>query len=367
MNDSDQIKINTIKTEENKETQSIPRTKPRGSYISISKNQTKKMVVKRKKPNKKTFSDYIYFFLRFINNIPKFFADFLSTGGKSIYYAIIGTMISFIFAILLFPEQPGIFAVFFTTLFIAPFILNEMKLNALLIGRIKKVEKNGISLFNIKVKEEDKFNISDFFEENKKLLSVYFFFFIGVMLVVTTLMVFLPIEYSANLFTNQGWVESFIPSREIGFEGMNKLSVFKDVLINNFSVIIVCFLVALVFPVGAALLIVWNAIYWAVSFTQYSLFYSNIYGVGLAYILLPLFLSVGLHTLLEAIAYFFGTMSGNLLSLGIKKDPVSSDRFYYIFKYCINLLIFALIFLIIGSIVEVFVFDFLKNIFFGLF
>jgi len=187
------------------------------------------------------------------------------------------------------------------------------------------------------------------------------------MLVVTTLMIFIPLEYSANLFSNQGWVESFIPTREIGFEGMSKLPIFLDILKNNFSVIIVCFIIALFFPIGAALLIVWNAMYWAVSFTQYSLFYSNLYGVGLAYILLPLFLSIGLHTLLEAIAYFFGTMSGNLLSIGVKKDPISSDRFFYIFKYCINLLIFAIVFLIVGSFVEVFIFDFLKNIFFGLF
>lgn len=367
MTKEDQIKINSLKIED--DTPYVPRKESHGklTHLSITDLKKKKPEVIVKKPKTKTVSDVLYIVLRFLNSIPKFFASFLNAGGKSIYYAIIGTMISFIFALLLFPENPGIFAVFFATLFIAPFVINETNLNALLVGRTRRVEKNGVTLVNFRVKDNDNFSLEDFYEENKRLLSIYFFFFIGIMLVVTSLIAFIPVDYSAKLFNNQGWTESLLPSREIGFEGVNKWPIFKDILINNLSVIIVCFLVSLVFPLGAALLIVWNAMYWAVSFTQYSLFYSSVYGTGLIYILLPLFLSVGLHTLIEAIAYFFATMSGNLLATGIKKEPINGDRFFYIFKYCVTLLIFALIFLLIGTIAEVFVFDFLKNIFFGLF
>lgn len=363
----DQIKIHTLETSSDEPY--VPRENKHGkiTHISVIEEKHKKIKKVIKKPKTKTISDILFIVLKFLHNIPKFFASFLNAGGKSIYYGIIGTMVSFIFALLLFPENPGIFAVFFATLFIAPFIINETNLNSLLVGRTRRVEKNGVTLVNFRIKDNEKFSLEDFYEENKKLLSIHFFFFIGVMLVVTSLIAFIPAEYSASLFNNQGWSETLLPSREIGFEGVNKWPVFKDILINNASVTIVCFIVSLVFPLGAALLIVWNAMYWAVSFSQYSLFYSAAYGTGLVYILLPLFLSVGLHTLIEAIAYFFSTMSGSLLATGLRKEKIDSDRFFYIFKYCITLFIFAVIFLIIGSIAEVFLFDFLKNIFFSLF
>ncbi len=334
--------------------------------ISISDNRHKEFNTQKKIKTKK-ISDFAFYFLRFLRNVPLYFASFLNVGAKSIYFAILGSMISFVFAILLFPEQPGVFAVFFITLFLAPFVISENNINTLLIGRTRKIRNKGVTLINLKVKGNSNFSIIDFYEENQKLLTIYFFFFIGIMLVVTTLITIMPIEYSSHLFGQQGWLDSLIPARELGFEGVSKLPVFRDIFINNLSVIIVCFLISLVFPLGSMLLIVWNAIYWAVSFTQYAVFYSGFYGGGLAYVLLPLFLSIALHTILEAISYFFAIMSGSLVSTGLKQSRIDSDRFYYVFKYSISLLIFALIFLVLGVFAEVFIFDFLKNIFFSFF
>lgn len=341
----------------------------RVDHISISnpkqKTDVDKVIVKEKKVI--SFKELIYRITTFFVRLPTFVTKFLSTSGKYIYYAILGTMISFCFAILLFPDNPGLFSVFFLTIFLAPFVIKEINLNVLLMGRTKQVEHKGVTITSFKIKDNEQFSIEEFYEENRKMLSAYFFFFVGIMLVVIALIVFMPIEYSEQLFSQQGWSSTLMPTKEIGFEGLNKWSVFGDIFKNNFSVMIVSFIVALVFPLGALLMIVWNAMYWAVAFTQFAVFYSVSYNVNLLFILLPLLLSVALHTLIEAICYFFAAMSGSTLSLGFQREKLDSDRFFYIFKYCLILMAFAVFFLILGSIFEVFVFDFLKNFFFSFF
>ena len=341
----------------------------RVDQISISDPKKKididKVIVKEKKPM--SFKELIYRITTFFVRLPTFVTKFLNTSGKYIYYAILGTMISFCFAILLFPDNPGLFSVFFLTIFLAPFVIKEINLNILLMGRTKQVEHKGVTITSFKIKDNEQFSIEEFYEENRKMLSAYFFFFVGIMLVVIALIVFMPIEYSEQLFNQQGWSSTLMPTKEIGFEGLNKWSVFGDIFKNNFSVMIVSFIVALVFPLGALLMIVWNAMYWAVAFTQFAVFYSVSYNVNLLFILLPLLLSVALHTLIEAICYFFAAMSGSTLSLGFQREKLESDRFFYIFKYCLILMAFAVFFLILGSIFEVFVFDFLKNFFFSFF
>lgn len=337
--------------------------------ISISNPKTKKEITKPEVKEKKpiTIKEIIFRITNFFVRLPTFFARFLSTSGKFIYYSILGTMVSFCFAILLFPENPGLFSVFFLTIFLAPFVIKEINLNILLVGRTKQVEHKGVTITSFKIKDNEQFSLEEFYEENRKMLSAYFFFFLGIMLVVIALIVFMPISHSSILFSQQGWSNALMPTKDIGFEGIDKWGVFFDIFKNNFSVMIVSFIVALVFPLGALLMIVWNAMYWAVAFTQYAVVYSSSYNVNLLFILLPLLLSVALHTLIEAICYFFAAMSGSTLSIGFQKEKLDSDRFFYIFKYCLILMAFAVFFLILGSVVEVFVFDFLKNFFFSFF
>jgi uncharacterized membrane protein SpoIIM required for sporulation len=357
-----------IKEDETKD-QPKKSVKTRVDQISVSnpkqKSNVDKVIVKERKPI--TIKEIIFRIVNFFVRTPTFFTKFLNMSGRFIYYSILGTMISFCFAILLFPENPGLFSVFFLTIFLAPFVIKEINLNILLMGRTKQVEEKGVTITSFKIKDNEQFSLEEFYEENRKMLSAYFFFFVGIMLVVIALIIFMPINHSAQLFSQQGWSNTLMPTKEIGFEGMNKLSVFGDIFKNNFSVMIVSFIVALIFPLGALLMIIWNAMYWGLAFTQFAVFYSSAYNVNLLFVLLPLLLSVALHTLIEAICYFFAAMSGSTLSIGFQKEKLDSDRFFYIFKYCLILMAFAVFFLILGSVVEVFVFDFLKNFFFSFF
>jgi hypothetical protein len=372
MTDKNQINILSRKIdpseEDNSKKETRKRTKTKLVQLSVSGKKGKDVTrVKKEVKKKLTFKDFIFKISKMINSVPNFFANFFNTSFKTIAYTIVGTMLSFGAALLLFRENAGLFSVFFLTIFLAPIAMKETNRNVLLAGRTQKVEAKGVSLTKLKVKEHNKFYLKDLYEENKRTINIYLFFFIGIMLVVITLITVMPVDFSAKLFSEQGWNTALMPNRSIGFAGLEKTSIFFDILKNNFSVMIVCFIIALIFPLGALLMIVWNAMYWAVSFSQYALFYSKVYGVKLLSILFPLLLSVSLHTIIEALCYFFAVISGTMLAMSIKSEKLDSDRFFYLFRYCIILLAFAVFFLILGSFVEVYMFDGIKNFFFSLF
>jgi len=342
------------------------------SSISISKeadelgkpiNEPKKEI---KEKQDLSIKKIIFNIFNYFKELPTRFVSGLPSNLQSLFYAILGTMIGFGFAILLFPQSPGFFAIFLTTLFLAPFIQKQIKLNELLVGRTEEVEKKGVSLFKFQLRS-DKFSFIGFYNDHKSLFSTYLYFFLGIILVIILLVTIIPQSTSANLFGNQGWDQKLLPTKNIGFEGQDKTAIFWSIFTNNLSVLIVCFIIALVFPLGAILLIVWNAIYWGVVFTQYALFYSSFYHIAFIAILLPLLLSVALHVILEAGAYFFASMSGNLLAVGIKSEAKDYDRLFTIIKYCLILLLCGFIFFLAGALTEVYIFDILKNIFFSIF
>lgn len=367
-----QIKIHSRKLDTPEEEQEEIKKKPRKyktklEHLSVSGKKEKDITqVKPEVKKKLTIKDIIFKLSNYIKKIPIFFTSFLNTSFKTIAYTIVGTILSLGTSLLLFKENAGLFSVFFLTIFLAPIALKETNRNVLLAGRTKKVEAKGVSLTKLKVNDE-KLNLSDLVEENRRTINIYLFFFIGIMLVVVFIIAVMPMDFSAKLFSEQGWDSALMPSRSIGFAGLDKGSIFLDILKNNFSVMIVCFFIALIFPLGALLMIVWNAMYWAVSFSQYALFYSKVYNVKLISILFPLLLSVSLHTIIEAMCYFFAVISGTMLAMSIKSEKLDSDRFFYLFRYCITLMAISVFFLLLGSFVEVFVFDGLKNFFFSLF
>ncbi|HPC10188.1 MAG TPA: stage II sporulation protein M [archaeon] len=283
---------------------------------------------------------------------------------KTFFLGIIGALIGFGAALLFFPENAGLFAVFFITIFLAPFIQKQINYNELILGRTETLQKKGVSLVNLKV-VQGKFSFKEFYRNNKPIIRTYLHFFLGVFLVVMILIISCPPEFSAQLFGQQGWEQNLMPSKEMGFEGQAKFPIFKGIILNNFSVLLVSFILAAIFPLGAILMIVWNGVYWGVVFSQYGLFYSMQYGTTLLAIFIPLLLSIALHTIIEIISYFYAAISGNLLSVGISKEKGNPDRLMEIIKYCLILLGISLVFLIIGGFAEVYVFDILQNFFFS--
>jgi hypothetical protein len=63
--------------------------------------------------------------------------------------------------------------------------------------------------------------------------------------------------------------------------------------------------------------------------------------------------------LLEAISYFLAAIAGSLISKDVLLENFASDRFFEVFGFNFYLFLFALVFLVLGALMETFV---LQNI-----
>ena len=300
-------------------------------------------------------------------SIINYFKDNKQTLLKNLKYfflAAFGVLFSLLLSILIFPENIGLFTIILTTLFLMPQIYKQSKYSQLLFGRSKKIEHKGISMVEMSVPKKTNFlRFNQLYDENKDLVDLFLIFFLGVFLTVMLFILIAPFEVSSNAFSTIGWDNNLVPSKDIGFENQDKLIIFKEIFVNNLSVIFVCFLFALIFPSAGILIVVWNAILWGVIFTQYMSLYSLVYNVSFSVVFLAVFWSAIPHIFLEAIGYFFSTIAGIILAISIKTDFKDTDRFFLILKYSIVLLGFAIFFALTGSFFEAYFYDIFKNLF----
>ncbi len=289
----------------------------------------------------------------------------LLTNFKYLGLGAISILIAIFISYFLFPENVGIFTIILTTLFLMPYIFKHSKYRYLLYGKKTEVEKDGAKLIQF-TPTSSKFTINKVYDEHRDLINIYFLFFIGILLAILLFILVFPSNVSSNVFSTVGWNDNLIPTKQFGFEGQDKLSAFKSIATNNLSVIFVCFLFALIFPSAGILIIVWNAVFWGVVFTQYTLTYSALFSIKFPIAFLSIFWSALPHVLIEAISYFLATISGILLAFAIKNHFKNPDRLYLFIRYSLVLLAFAIIYMIAGTIFEIYLFDLLKNLFINL-
>ena len=282
---------------------------------------------------------------------------------KHFFIASFGVLFSLLISILIFPDNIGLFTIILTTLFLMPHVYKQSKYTQLLFGRSKKFEEKGITMVEMSTPKTSFFRFNQLYNENKNLVDLLLIFFLGVFVTVMLFILIAPFQVSSNAFSTVGWDNNLVPSKEIGFENQDKMISFKEIFINNLSVIFVCFLFALIFPSAGILIIVWNAILWGVVFTQYISLYSLVYNVSFSSVFLAVFWSSIPHIFLEATGYFFSTIAGIILAISLKTDRNDIDRLSLILKYVVVLLGFAIFFAIAGSFFEVYFFDIFKNLF----
>jgi len=59
--------------------------------------------------------------------------------------------------------------------------------------------------------------------------------------------------------------------------------------------------------------------------------------------------------MIEAISYILAAISGSVISKDVILEKFASDRFFEVFGFNLYLLLFALVFLVLGALVETFV------------
>ncbi|GEM_PF-262479 len=224
-------------------------------------------------------------------------------------------------------------------------------------------------IHSVFVKEEElaagsRDSSATFVGRNLSLVAIYAFFAIGVIISYALWYVVLPEEKSevcingscftmpcrSTAFAEQnktlgqvGEIREQITGKATGkgAGGMDFNSVFNLIFFNNMSVLLYAVLFSFLFGAGAIYLITWN---------------SSVVGVliGKTIVATNHFAFIGLlpHGIPEFAGYFFGAISGGLISVAVSKGKYMSHEFEVIAKDSFILLIIALLSLFMGGIIE---------------
>lgn len=266
--------------------------------------------------------------------------DWLEKKGRyafllGIIYSIIGILL----ASILFPGDPALVAVAFTSLLLLP----EMY-------KIFSIEERKESI-------EQKVSLSALWRDDIDVVRIYIFLFLGILLVYALGTILLPHMQTNLLFREQLEIRFGQGFTGQAVSGVFSSDLFYSLLSNNFLVLIACFIMALLTGDGAIFLITWNASVWGTIFGLTAKNAAVFAGKHPLYFLGIIMLVVFPHMILEAISYFLAAISGGVISKDVILEKFASDRFFEVFGFNLYLLLFGLLFLLLGAIVETFVLE----------
>ena len=230
-------------------------------------------------------------------------------------------------ALLLFPKQPGLAAVAFTSLLSLP------SLNRLLTVEEKQAAR------------ERKFDLTDPFKNHKDIFGVYIFLFIGVMLVFSLFSIILPDIAANEIFAEQ--IEA------VGVVGnATDENGFASIFSNNLIVFLFALAASFIYGSGSIFIIIWNASVWGVVFGVIAREAATIANFNqFSYFFLTL-LAVAPHLVAEASAYIMAAISGGIVSKAVIMEKPFSERFKKIIQDALVIFFIAVVLLIIAAFIE---------------
>lgn len=226
---------------------------------------------------------------------------------------------------LLFPKSPALISVAFTAI--------------LLIQQIYRLFEQEV---NIEAHEK-KFTFRSLYKDNKGLIKAYFFLVAGIFLAYLLAAMVLPQMTLDTLFREQ------LAMRGAGAVGKVQFTfnLFLSLLINNWWVLLACFVLGLVAGDGAIFLITWNASVWGTIFGATARFASAQMGASSLKYMLILLATVLPHAIIEMMAYILAGIAGAVIS---KRLIMKSRKTPDVVKY----LSFAFLFIILYSVYRFF-------------
>ena len=238
-------------------------------------------------------------------------------------YAIIGIVAAWI----IFPNSQGIASIAFLSMLLIP-SLNKM--------------------FTIEEKQDSvskKFSFKKIFQDHNDILQVYFMLFLGIFLAYALFSLKFPNLLVQGVFDSQLRIIGANVGQAIG--GFTFYSLF----LNNIKIMLIFLVLSLVFGAGSILFLAWNASVWGVVFAYMATHYSNAFDNFLG-----MFLKVMPHMFLEAGGYFFAIVAGCIMSQAVLRESFGSKKFNYAMKDGFAFLTVSIILLIIGALVEVYIY-----------
>lgn len=278
--------------------------------------------------------------------------DWLERKGRyafllGIIYSVVGVLL----ARFLFPNDPALVAVAFTSLLLLPELYKIFSIEE----RKESMEKN----ITFKV----------LWRDDIEVIRIYVFLFLGILLTYSLATLAMPsfetnalfreqleIRFGDNLPAEaQAGSEAEIASTTSTFRNFDFQRTFFGLLSNNFLVMLACFIMALLTGDGAVFLITWNASVWGTIFGITAKGAALFTGKSALVLFGIVMVVVFPHMMIEAMTYFLAAISGSMISKDVLLEEFASHRFFEVFGINLYLLLFALIFLVLGAFVETWV------------
>ncbi len=242
------------------------------------------------------------------------------------------SIISIIIAAMVFPRDPSLVAIAFTSILLLPELRKIFEL---------KVEK---------ISKDKKFSFREVLHQNKDFIKVYLFLSMGIFLVYSTAAIVLPSFQVNSLFETQLAVRG-IYGGAISFPS----DVFWSILENNWWVLLACFLLSLFTGDGGIFILTWNLSVWGTIFGVMARNAAFTSGVNPIILFLIIMAIVGPHAFLEILSYILGAISGGTIIKSFRKEGFISQKSKTIVYYSLALFIIAIAILILGGLLETFV------------
>ena len=157
------------------------------------------------------------------------------------------SLLSMVTALILFPGNPSLAAIAFTTIAIVPSL-----------NRLLQLEENAEAKFK-------KFSLRKLFSAHKDMMKIYFFMFFGILLTFSAFSIILPNLARQHLFSSQ----LSIYQRMI-IDGSGAAATFQQgffsLLENNLKVLVIFLILSFIYGAGSVFLLTWNASVWGAIF-----------------------------------------------------------------------------------------------------
>src|SRR3989344_3089871 len=265
--------------------------------------------------------------------------DWLEQKGRySFILGVVYSIIAILIASVLFPGDPALVAVAFTSMLLLPELY-----------KIFSIEERQESM-------EKHVTMGALWRDDLEIVRIYVFLFLGILLTYSLGTILLPGLQTNELFREQLEIrlgEGFAGHAVAG--GLFTSGLFYELLSNNFLVLIACFILALLTGDGAIFLITWNASVWGTIFGFTAKTAAEFSGQNPLLFFGMIMLIVFPRMIIEGIAFFLAAISGSLTSKDVILEEFASHRFFEVLGFNMYFLLFALIFFVLGAVVETFV------------
>lgn len=243
--------------------------------------------------------------------------------------AAIYSTISIMIARLLFPANSGIVSIVFVSIFLIPYMKR-----LLWEGERKELSEKRLSLRTMLV-------------DNKQTILVYGAIFLGI---------YFTYMFYSFLAPYLGYDVSSVFREQLSLESLRGGVVFDSgtffsIFLNNWWVLLACFLIALVAGDGAIFFIAWNASTWGTIFGYRAVAAGLGSGESSLIALLTIIIVTIPHLVLEGGAYILAAIAGGVISDEVdRREEIRTFVFYFVFVAITYVVLYLLADAIFGRI-----------------